>query len=197
MEPTPVRVASSEDRQPILDLLMLAFDQDPVMRWMFPQARDHVNHFPKFLMGQGGGGIDAGTAFVAGDYAGAALWLPPGMHSDEAALFAAFGPVIEAGRFPDAGAFGAGAAAMHPEDDHWYLAFLGVDPNMQGRGIGSAMLKHALAIVDAAPRIAYLETASEPNVRLYERFGFEVTGEVNVPGAPILWGMTRPAAVSG
>jgi hypothetical protein len=39
-----------------------------------------------------------------------------------------------------------------------------------------------------------LETSSEPNVRFYQRLGFAVTGQVQVPdGGPRVWAMRRPA----
>jgi GNAT superfamily N-acetyltransferase len=50
---------------------------------------------------------------------------------------------------------------MHPtKEPHWYLAFLGVEPSEQGRGVGSALLRPVLdrAAAEGAP--AWLETAT-------------------------------------
>lgn len=45
--------------------------------------------------------------------------------------------------------------------------------------------------VDALGDAAYLEATSPDNRRLYERHGFEVTGEIVVPDGPTLWAMWR------
>jgi len=86
--------------------------------------------------------------------------------------------------------------ALHPLDAHWYLGTLGVDPKHQGRGLGSALLAHWLAEVDAEGVSAYLETDSEANVAFYARAGFAVVGETEVLGARV-WLMSRPARGAG
>ena len=48
----------------------------------------------------------------------------------------------------------------HPEEDHWYLAFIALDPSKQGQGLGSLNLKVALKLVDEQGKIAYLESSN-------------------------------------
>lgn len=79
---------------------------------------------------------------------------------------------------------------QHPREPHAHLAFIGVASAAQGRGVGSEILKRTLAPLDAAGVTAYLETTTERNVALYQRHGFEVTGEVALPGL-LMWTMTR------
>ena len=93
-------------------------------------------------------------------------------------------------------ASGSGGRPGHPDEPHWYLPVTGVDPSHQGRGHGSAMLRAALARCDADGLVAYLESSSPANLPLYERHGFEVTGEVQAPGAPVTFPMVRPARPS-
>jgi len=83
--------------------------------------------------------------------------------------------------------------ALHPREPHWYLATLGVDPDSQGEGIGSALASSFLKWADRDARPAYLETDRPENVSFYERLGFRVEHEVEVLGAPI-WRMLRTAA---
>jgi ribosomal protein S18 acetylase RimI-like enzyme len=78
-----------------------------------------------------------------------------------------------------------GAWRKHdPDERHWHFGPLAVDANLQGRGIGSKLLRVFCARVDAAGEDAYLETDKLINVRLYERFGFEVVGEQEILGIP-------------
>ena len=66
----------------------------------------------------------------------------------------------------------------------------GVAANAQGRGIGSELLKHTLALLDASATLAYLECSTERNVALYRRHGFEVTGEFDLRKLH-MWTMAR------
>jgi ribosomal protein S18 acetylase RimI-like enzyme len=78
----------------------------------------------------------------------------------------------------------------HPKEPHAHLVFLGVATNAQGRGVGSELLKHTLAPLDARGTVAYLECSTERNVALYARHGFEVTGEFALPNLR-MWTMAR------
>jgi ribosomal protein S18 acetylase RimI-like enzyme len=76
--------------------------------------------------------------------------------------------------------------------DHWYLAVLGVDPELQGKGYASQLLKSVLARLDAEKMPAYLETTIEEYVPMYRHFGFEVIKEETLPGSGSkMWVMLR------
>jgi GNAT superfamily N-acetyltransferase len=78
----------------------------------------------------------------------------------------------------------------HPDEPHWHLALLGVEPALQGRGLGRALLADWLATVDAQPAPAWLETDRAANVPFYEAAGFAVQHELRVRGVPV-WLMAR------
>lgn len=80
----------------------------------------------------------------------------------------------------------------HPREPHWYLTFLGTDPEHQGHGIGSALIEPVTLRCDQEGLPAYLESSKEANVPFYRRHGFEVTGELDCPGGgPKMWLMRR------
>jgi predicted GNAT family N-acyltransferase len=80
----------------------------------------------------------------------------------------------------------------HPEEPHWYLAVIGSDPSVRGKGFGNALMRSRLERCDAEYAPAYLESSKPENVPYYERFGFEVTGEFRLPdGGPPLIPMWR------
>ena len=79
----------------------------------------------------------------------------------------------------------------HPAEPHWYLAFLGVEPDLQGAGHGARLLRRGLRRCDDAGEAAYLWTAEPRNVRLYERHDFAVSWTAPIPGGPPAWGMWR------
>ncbi|MGH2985106.1 MAG: GNAT family N-acetyltransferase [Solirubrobacterales bacterium] len=79
-----------------------------------------------------------------------------------------------------------------PDRPHSHLGPLGVDPELQGRGIGSLMLAEYTRRLDARGEHSYLETDKPENVALYGRFGFEILEEAEVLEVPN-WFMWRPA----
>lgn len=81
------------------------------------------------------------------------------------------------------------AAKHHPQKPHYYLAYLGVEPTCQGKGLGSMLLEHLTKKADEAQMGCYLETASRVNLPLYQRFGFQILHEDEFIGLPawFLW----------
>jgi ribosomal protein S18 acetylase RimI-like enzyme len=77
-------------------------------------------------------------------------------------------------------------------EPHWYLLIVGVDPALQGKGLGSALVKEGLARADDTRCPCYLETSEERNLAFYERLGFVVVGTAPLgKGAPPGWAMRR------
>lgn len=75
---------------------------------------------------------------------------------------------------------------------HWYLATIGTSSAGRGGGYGKALLRSRLDRCDAEGLPAYLESSKEDNISYYQRFGFDVTGEIRIPhGGPTVWAMWR------
>lgn len=90
-------------------------------------------------------------------------------------------------------ALGGKLDALHPAEPHAHLVFLGVSPHAQGKGLGSMILKHTLALLDASHTPALLEATTERNVTLYSRHGFEVIDNLSLAGlhVRIMWREAR------
>jgi ribosomal protein S18 acetylase RimI-like enzyme len=133
--------------------------------------------------------------YTTADVAGGSLWSPPGRWRPppQAVARTLPGLVLALGsRLPRALWAVSAVEAVHPVEPHWYLAVLGTDPSQQGRGVGSALLAPVLQRCDHDGVAAYLESSKESNLAFYARHGFEVTGEIDVPGGgPRLWPMWR------
>jgi ribosomal protein S18 acetylase RimI-like enzyme len=137
--------------------------------------------------------LERGRVFATADFSAAALWLPPGERADGDALAALIGETVNPERAAVGAQVGELMDACHPDEPHWYLSMIGVDPARQGRGLGSALLKHCLAtLVDSEGVLAYLESSNPKNTPLYERFGFTVVGQIQPADFPGLTPMLRP-----
>ena len=174
-------------------VVTLAFSTDPVARWVYPEADQYLRHFPRFIRAFAGRSFEEDTAYLAPDAAGAALWLPPGIEPEEGPLLDLFWSTtseeVQKDLFPMFEQMGA----YHPKQPHWYLPMIGVEPMRQGTGVGSALMQHAVANCDDYRLPAYLESSNPRNIPLYERFGFEVIGTIQVGSAPPLYPMLRRA----
>jgi len=69
---------------------------------------------------------------------------------------------------------------LDPLEPHRHLGPVGVLPEYQGRGIGTMMMEHFCAQVDANGEPAYLETDKQENVEFYKKFRFEVISETDI-----------------
>lgn len=214
--PMPVRVLDRSDRGRAARLLARGFEDDPGSAAFIadPDHRRRLNEISSrralrdALPYASVHGID-----VDGVLGGVAIWHPPGVaaHSLGAMLEYADGLVRE---LPMLGTVitnvGPGLvrdrrAIMHLARERrdavreasagptWHLAFLATAPVHRGRGLARRLLDHVLSRCDVDGLAAWLETTSPVNPAIYERFGFEVTAQID-GGAivPTWWVMRRP-----
>ena len=153
----------------------------PVVRWALPFG--HV----------------AAALTASGQIAGVATFVPPGHDTPPEADLIVAGFAEAEAAFPEAaarnGPMVAFLEAQHAaaiDGPHWRLEFFGVDPAIQGSGLGSRLIATGHARADAAGERVWLETFSADNVRWYERRGYRVVSEAIVPGTVhTLWGLIR------
>jgi ribosomal protein S18 acetylase RimI-like enzyme len=143
----------------------------------------------------------AGLAFTTDDLDGVAAWERPPRDgvggSVDPAVAEAIGPAA-AERLRRMAAHFEQLRGLAGGRDTWHLALLGVAPERQGAGLGSALLRHGLELVDAAGAACYLETFPDRNVAFYRRFGFDVRAEARIPGSDVVVrGMVRDPARGG
>jgi GNAT superfamily N-acetyltransferase len=196
-----VRRAGVEDADVVTEILATSFVTDPISRWIFPVndeelARRNRVFFRPFV----DLALADGQVYTTDDEAGVAVWLdvdvtaaPAGGEDGDA--FAQ--RVLEA-----CGEFGKQFlildelfSANHPSSEsHAYLMFVGVRPDRQNEGVGTALLCDRFVALDETRTPAYLEASSAENRRLYARLGFDPICTLTLPGGPDLWPMWRPAA---
>jgi ribosomal protein S18 acetylase RimI-like enzyme len=80
--------------------------------------------------------------------------------------------------------------ANHSTERHWHVGPVGVEPGLQGRGVGAKVMRLLCDAMDGNGEIAFLETEKPENVVFYRRLGFEVTSESELPGLHT-WFMRR------
>jgi ribosomal protein S18 acetylase RimI-like enzyme len=186
-----VTVAKRSDESRIASLMTLAFANDPVGREIYPDQLQFLTHFPEFVRLYGGRAFDFGCAHVTAGGRAAVLWLPPGENPDVDALIALFERSVSEAAKAEFFEAMKQTRNYHPEEPHWSLTMISVDPPHQGRGLGSALLAYGLAICDRERRLAYLDCSNPRNLPLYKRYGFEVLGTIEVGQFPPIFPMLR------
>lgn len=184
-----------------VEILSDAFSTDPLFDWFVradaqrPQARAR---FFRFLLAEIG--FRDGEVSLAGDGGAAAVWIPapgpaPAPFWQEVQALPLLLGVTGWSRFGRLAALRTAMDAHHLKGPHAYLWFLGVRSGAQGRGLGSGLLDETLAPLDAGGVTAFLETATQRNLPLYQSRGFRVTAEYRPGGdGPQTWAMVRTPA---
>lgn len=194
--PPVVRPAARDDVGVLTDVLVRAFDDDPVANFMFRgDARRRAGLRSFFSIQLRRHYLPHGHVYTTEDRAGVAVWGPPERVRRPLVELVQLLPTAPylLGRHAMAALSLLGEVdALHPHEPHWYLATLGTEPARQGTGVGSALLAAVLRRVDEEAMPAYLESSKERNVPLYARFGFEVVEELHpARGGPTMWRMWR------
>lgn len=133
-----LRIMAAAEEDLAVETVVLAFAADPMARWTWPQGHRYLAAMPRMIRALGGSAFSDGSAFCTDGYAGTALWLSPGVDSDEEELGAAIESTVARSIAPETTAILEEMAAYHPTEPHWYLPLIGVDPAHQGGGHGDA-----------------------------------------------------------
>ena len=194
MSDTPmIQSVQIQGKDKALSAMMLAFSGDPFFRWFAPDPDLYVRHGCDLMNAFGGNSFNNGTAYASANYEGVSFWLPPGVKTDEELAHESISQIVPAELLETVWSIFGEMGNYHPKEDCWYLPLIGVDPARQGQGLGSALLKHALEIIDRNSLPAFLESSNPRNISLYERYGFEVVGRIQIGSSPPVHPMIRAA----
>ena len=181
----------------VVNTLAAAFVNDPALSWVVPDSSVRELRLRYFFGSIVGGAMSNGVALTTSAADAATLWrlpgkIKPGFWENLIGLpgvIRAMGDARVRG-----GIMTQTLVRHHPHDfAHWYLQFAGVAPVQQGKGLGGIVIRAGLERAALAGLPVYLETATESNVGLYQRLGFAITNEFDVPdGGPHFWSMVKP-----
>jgi ribosomal protein S18 acetylase RimI-like enzyme len=168
-----------------------------MLRWSFGEDRFQQRirrHFSYY----NGENARRGWIRVAAEGAGIAVWIPPDARAEHEAIGPA-PPGAEAeilGDSVERHAYFWGWVEEHePKEPLLYLSHIGVVPEHQGEGLGSALMRDGIAQADRLGVPIWLETSRQNNVVYYERFGFRtIVDEAAPDGGPHIWFMQRDLA---
>jgi GNAT superfamily N-acetyltransferase len=190
-----VRPARDGDVDRLAVVLARAFHDDPVTRWVYASERRRAFWATRFFAWQLRRLIPQDVTWTTADGdAGAALWALPGRWREDARDTLSLLRLTLPGVLPRMPRILRGLGQVevrHPVERHLYLAVLGVDPDRQGTGVGSRLIRPGLDLCDRERLPAYLETGKEANLAFYGRHGFHVLDRLELPKGPPVWFLWR------
>lgn len=188
------RMYQPEDAEPLGMLLSTALFAGPLADWLVPDASRRMDVYQGYFRVITGFALDHGIVYGTPDFTGAAIWIDAlngarKIDDFDDKVHAVCGPYTEQfnhlHRLFD---------RVHPRRPHWYLMFLAVGIGHQGKGLGSALLRHHHQGLDEHRLPAYLEASNVHNRRLYLRHGYVDLNEAEadtLPGGPPIYPMWR------
>jgi GNAT superfamily N-acetyltransferase len=194
MKPSDVAtIAGDAEVDHAIATLVLAFATDPVARWMYDDPHQYLLHIPRLFRALATSSFAAGAAQRTNDGLGIAIWLPPGVHSDDGTLEAVVAGSIVGEKQVEVAAVFERTEHYRPTEPHWYLSLIGVEALHRNKGCGAALLQHRLRQCDREHLPAYLWSSNPLNTSLYERHGFEIASTIQVGSSPSIFPMLRHA----
>jgi ribosomal protein S18 acetylase RimI-like enzyme len=195
-ESASVRKLTAPELERAAKVLAEAFYDDPQFGWIIPDATRRMaileSGFELFLRRMW---FSQDECYTTANLVGVVVWERPGEWKVGIGKQVTMGPAMVRtfGRFlPRLLRALAAVESNHPSEPHYYLPFIGVAADWQGRGIGGALMRPMLERCDRESMPAYLESSTPRNLGLYERHGFAVTEEFRLgKGGPPIWRMWR------
>jgi GNAT superfamily N-acetyltransferase len=177
---TPRR-ARPEDLEAVTETLWLAFADDPLWRWAFP---DPASKRPLWRLWVSSA-LKHEWVWTIGDFAAATVWIPPGqpeLTPAEEALVPGMLREAVGERAGDVLGLLDAFEDSHPhEPPSYYLTLIGTHPDWRGQGIGMRLMAANLELIDAEGAAAYLESSNTRNEPRYESVGFRRRGTFTTP----------------
>jgi ribosomal protein S18 acetylase RimI-like enzyme len=195
------RVASPQDRDDVVSILVGAFHDDPTWSWAFPDPSLRAGQLSRLWGMFVDGAMRFPWVWLSQANTATSVWIPPNEAElsldQEAALEPALVEML-----------GQGASRVlnmielfdqaHPRGvPHFYLSLLATSTQFRNHGYGLRLLADNLREIDESGMPCYLEASNPVNVPLYARHGFEVLGSFSLPESGIevftMWREGAPA----
>jgi ribosomal protein S18 acetylase RimI-like enzyme len=190
-----VRKATEADIPAMSSTLAASLMDDPVTCWLFPSSERRRRMATRFFAWTlETVSMPLGEVWTVDDCSAVALWNPPDQWRlgllDQVRLLPTAMSLFRQRTFGILLGFNQ-LESKHPDaPPHWYLYFIGTRPELQGRGLGGALLAHMLDRADGEGVPAYLEASTPRVVPFYSRHGFRELERFALKGGPdwsLMW----------
>jgi ribosomal protein S18 acetylase RimI-like enzyme len=178
MDVETTRRTDRSDVGPAAHSLAAAFYDDPVLSFSWPDGRTRFRRAERYFASQLQALWDRRELHALPDLSSVAVWARPDEWQipPRALLRIARTSLVTRVRVKALVAY-LRTDALHPDEPHWYLEFLGTVPERQGEGLGARVLAPVLARADEEGVAIWTWSSNRKNLAFYHRHGFVVLEE--------------------
>lgn len=164
------------------DMLTRAFMDDPYYSYIMPNAQKREAQMQWWMTVLLKYTLKYGDIIYTDDHKGVAMWLGPEKPMVNDRIILSMGLIqypfrIGLKNFRRLLDISEQWGKEHKKmkQRHYYLMVIGVEPEFQGKGIGSRLMQVGLQKADNDNLDSFLETVTEVDVRFYEKFNYKTT----------------------
>ena len=190
-----------DDIEEAAEVFSRSFANDPLLKWFFPEESSRKELSSSYFRFRIKFGVLFGEVYATSqNLEGLAVWYPSNkmdmtywrmIKSGGMKLFKELG-IGTVRRMMSIGDFTSELHHNQVNFPHWYLAPMGVDPDHQGKGYASRLMRSMLKRLDYEGIPCFLETQNETNVEIYKHYGFNIVGKITIPQTDLEhWSMLR------
>lgn len=185
-----VSVGSADDVEHATEVLVWAFQPDRMSQHIFTNPDRRPRQHRKLFRAYADHAVKKGEMLIYGGAAcrGVALWwnMQPTIGLEDANEEPSIGGVFDEVTFMRYTKAVSYMELAHPAGrEYAYLPFLGVTPEHQGTGVGTALMEYKLSQLRRTGTPAVLDATSDRSRNFYTKLGFRVHASVKVPDGPV------------
>ncbi|HUZ57815.1 MAG TPA: GNAT family N-acetyltransferase [Hanamia sp.] len=184
--------ATNQDKERVIDILAQSFDDNQSVNYIIKQDKKRNQRIRKLMAYSFDICYLYGEVFLTDDRSGCALILFPDQKKNNLKSILLdiklIGSCIGTSNIKKAMKRESKIKKLQPKKLMYYLWFIGVEPDQQNSGIGSALMKEIIEEAHSRQWPIYLETSTLKNIPWYEKFGFKIYNELNL-GYPLFFMM--------
>jgi ribosomal protein S18 acetylase RimI-like enzyme len=165
----------------LTNVLSRAFYNDPYYVHIMPNDKKRISQIQWWMRILLKYTQKNGTIYVTADYAGIAMWLGPNNPTLDNIQLALAGLILYPFKIGIRSFINMLDVSTQWEKEHgkqnkkhYYLMVIGVDPDVQRKGIGSQLMEDILTKADNEKLDCYLETVTSENLLFYQKHNFEI-----------------------
>jgi hypothetical protein len=155
-------------------MLTRAFTDEPLVTWIIPEIDRRVPFLARLFHLTLDQYLPAGHVFAFPDCSGVAIASPPGASlPGDADAFEDLRVSLPMAAQERLAAVNAALRQARPVAEHYYFAFVGVEPGQHHQGAGGILVRRCLATPEASSALSYAEAGNPLGMALMVRNGFE------------------------
>lgn len=170
-----IRLATTVDRDAVIETVVAAFDSDPAFRFFFPTDDSWARNAGAFAGALFDSRVRQEAVWIAGGVDAVAMWSRPGGGSIRSDF-----TVLDDDARARLAAYEAATHGGLPDEPFWYLGILATHPYQRGRRLGRTLMLEGLQAAAAEGFDCYLETTRESNLDIYRGSGWNVAAESSI-----------------